>query len=132
MRLVGAPGTKGMTAPIVSPWKTPPGAGKFEEAYAWPLISGSVFRIQSAPTLVGAACPKNVIDVKAVQLSNAFFPIDVTLLGMLTEVREVQLKNAYHSMDVTLSGMVSAPAFAPGHWIKVVTVLLYSTPSMLA
>ena len=31
-RLVGALGTTGMTTPIVNPWKTPPGTGKFEAA----------------------------------------------------------------------------------------------------
>jgi hypothetical protein len=58
--------------------------------------------------------------------------MDVTLLGMVTEVREVQWENAEFSMDVTLPGMISAPAFPPGHSIRVVTALLYSTPSMLA
>jgi hypothetical protein len=63
---------------------------------------------------------------------NAELPMVVTPSGIVTEVREVQWANAYSPMDVTLLGMVNAPAFPPGHWIKLVTALSYSTPSMLA
>ncbi|MDD1743569.1 MAG: hypothetical protein LUO85_02975 [Methanomassiliicoccales archaeon] len=35
-------------------------------------------------------------------------------------------------MAVTPAGRVNVPSFPPGHWIKVVTALLYRTPSVLA
>jgi hypothetical protein len=96
-----------MTAPIINPWKTPPGAGKFEAAYAWPLIPASVPAIQSTPTVVGATSPKNSIDFREVQFKNALSPTEVTLLGMVTEVKEVQPENAKSPMEVTLLGMVT-------------------------
>jgi hypothetical protein len=96
-----------MTAPIVNPLKTLPGAGKFEAAYAWPLIPTGVLRIQFAPTVVGATSPRNVIEVREVQFKNALSPTEVTLLGMVTEVKEKQPENAKSPMEVTLLGMVT-------------------------
>ena len=40
------------------------------------------------------------------QDENAAYPMDVTLLGMVTEVRAVQDENAESPMDVTPSEMV--------------------------
>ena len=37
---------------------------------------------------------------------NALFPMDVTLLGMVTVVRPIHEENALFPMDVTLLGMV--------------------------
>ena len=38
---------------------------------------------------------------------NAAFPIDVTLLGIVTDVNEVQSENTPGPIDVTLLGMVT-------------------------
>jgi hypothetical protein len=78
---------------MVNPWKLSPGAGKFEAAYAWPLIPTGVDNVQFTP-IVGATIPKNVIDVKRVHSANVQFPMVVTLLGIVTDVREVQSANA--------------------------------------
>ena len=40
------------------------------------------------------------------QLKNAYFPISVTLSGIVIEVKPVQSENACQPMDVTLSGIV--------------------------
>ena len=45
--------------------------------------------------------------VKPLQPSNASFPMEVTLLGMVTDVKPLQSSNAYHPMEVTLFGMVT-------------------------
>jgi len=42
-----------------------------------------------------------------VQAMKACLPIDVTLLGILTDTRDVQLLNAYAGMDVTDVGMIT-------------------------
>jgi len=47
-----------------------------------------------------------VIDVKLVQLWNAYWPIDVTEDGMVIDVKLVQLSNAFEPIDITESGMV--------------------------
>ena len=44
---------------------------------------------------------------RLVQPEKADSPIDVTLLGMVTEVRPEQPEKADHPMDVTLLGMVT-------------------------
>jgi hypothetical protein len=82
-----------MTVPIVNPLKLPPGAGKFEAAYAWPITPAAP-RVQFAQTVVGATRPRNVIDAREVQRKNALSPMYVTPLPMVTEVREV------HSLNV--------------------------------
>ena len=41
------------------------------------------------------------------QYPNALLPIEVTLLGIITEVREVQTENALLPIDVTLLGIVT-------------------------
>lgn len=65
----------------------PPGAGKFDVVYAWPLMLTCVFSIQNSPTVYGATSPRNVIEVKEVQEKNAKFPMPVTLLPMVTAVK---------------------------------------------
>jgi hypothetical protein len=77
-----------MTSPMTNPFHASPGAGKFEAAYAWPLISFGVSSIQPEPTLVGEVDPRKDIEVNAEQEENALSPIEVTLMGMVTEVRE--------------------------------------------
>jgi len=57
--------------PIVNPWKSPNGAGKFESAYAWPFISLGVVKIQFNSTLVGATSPWNIMEVREEQSANA-------------------------------------------------------------
>jgi hypothetical protein len=42
-----------------------------------------------------------------VQRSNVVIPIDVTLLGILTDAREVQAENAEVPSDVTLLGILT-------------------------
>ena len=48
----------------------------------------------------------NLTEVRLVQPRNAFFPILVTLLGMVIVVKLLQLENAELPMLVTLLGMV--------------------------
>jgi hypothetical protein len=96
----------GTTAPIVNPFQTPSGAGKFEAAYACPLIPAGAPSIQPFPTAAGATSPTNVMEVREVQDSKAAAPIDVTPLPIVAEVREVQDWNAWAPMVVTLFGMV--------------------------
>lgn len=91
MLLGGAPDviTRSMVSPIVNPLNAFPGVGKFEAAYAWPLIPAGQFRIQSAPA-IGATNPKKVIDVNEVHALNASFPILVMPLPSTIEVKEVE------------------------------------------
>ena len=80
-----------MCIPIVRLCHFCPGAGKFEAAYAWPLIAPGVFRIQyTSLTMVGAASPRNVIEVRLEHQSNVQSSMVVTLLPMVKEVREEQ------------------------------------------
>ena len=65
-----------------------------------------------------------VTEVREEQERNALWSIVVTLLGMVIEVKEEQYANAEFPMVVTLLGILNAPAFPPGHWIKVVMALL--------
>ena len=73
-----------------------------------------------------------VMLARLVQYPNAAPPIDVTLVGMVTLVRLVQPLNASAPIDVTLAGMVTLPLIPPGTRIKVVFVLSYSIPPSLA
>ena len=66
--------------------------------------------------------------VKAVQLLNAEYPIEVTDSGMVREVREPHPENADSPMEVTDSGIMHPPALPIGHSIKVVLLLLKSMP----
>ena len=43
-----------------------------------------------------------VTDVKPLQFSNAYSPMEVTLFGMVTDVKPLQFLNAYSPMEVTL------------------------------
>ena len=70
--------------------------------------------IQFAPTVVGANSPRNVIEVKEEQDWNALFPMDVMLMGMVTEVKEALELNALSPTATTgylpnLEGMVIDP-----------------------
>ena len=58
--------------------------------------------------------PKNITLVRPVQPSNAWYPILITLLGIVTLVRLVQPRNALPPIATTgrppiVAGMVTAP-----------------------
>ena len=48
-----------------------------------------------------------VIEVREVQFSKEYLPIDETLEGILTDVRAVQPLNTLSYIDVTLAGIVT-------------------------
>ena len=52
----------------------------------------------------------------------------VMLSGMVSSVSTAQPENAYSPMLVTVEGMKEIACFPAGHWISVVSALLYSTP----
>ena len=56
--------------------------------------------IKMQPSIVQLSALK-VTDVKPLQLEKALTPIEVMVLGMVTEVRPAHLPNAVWSMEVT-------------------------------
>jgi hypothetical protein len=74
------------------------------------MLAG-VFAIQSVPTLVGATCPKNDIEVRETQLKNALLPMLVTPLPMVAVLNPSSPPNVALGMVVTPSEMIR-PAIA--------------------
>jgi hypothetical protein len=74
--------------------------------------------------VVGVTSPRNVIEVRAMQESNALSWMMVTLLGIVTEVRAEQPETEDCARVVTLLGMLNPPTFPLGYRIKVVIALL--------
>ena len=68
---------------------------------------------------------ERVKEVSSPQPANAFSPIEVTLLGMVTDFSDVLMK-AQTPMDVTVLGMLTA--VKPLHWLKALSPMVV-TPS---
>jgi hypothetical protein len=64
-----------------------------------------VLRNASSPRLGGANGYK-IIEIREVQFLKAFFPIFITLLGIVIEVRDLHPLNAPYPILVTLSGIL--------------------------
>ena len=107
--VVGTPGSAGFAdsmLPMTSPEKELPGGGKFEAAKEWPAIPDGVLWIQLRPTLVGAAGPRNDIEVRLEHAANDWFPMAVTPVPMVTEAIALHPSKAMSPMAVTLLGML--------------------------
>ena len=73
-----------------------------------------------------------VTEVKAMQLTNAAFPMLVTLFGIVTDSKLLQPLNAFISMLVTLLGMVTDLIVLPSNANPQIDVTVFGISTFVA